>query len=211
MNKKDKNLKKAPSWLIKEVTDYIKKNGGYLYAPLPHPDFSSIPSRRACGRNEIIEPFLDPTHRTALDIGMHLGNECHFLEDHGYEVIGIEFDPFFARIAREVRDLCNKKFTIYEGNLFEFDRTQFDVIFALNIFHHFIKTPNLFQQLDTYLSNLNCKAIFFQSSNPSESQMLGSHKNYSQDEFAQYIQHKLNLPNLNLIGIENNRNIYHLH
>jgi 16S rRNA A1518/A1519 N6-dimethyltransferase RsmA/KsgA/DIM1 with predicted DNA glycosylase/AP lyase activity len=208
MNRNNTDQATPSQWLLNAIESWVKVNGGRLYAPVPHPAFSKIPVARGVGRLECLGRYINSDFETVLDIGMHFGSESHYFHDQGFQVTGIENDPLFAKIARELRDLQDKAITIYEGDFFDYPVKKFDIVLALNIFHHFIKTPDLFSKLDSYLDTLKCKTIFFQPSNPNEAQMINSYKLFQQNEFADYICHKLGLSQVTLIGVESDRNIY---
>ena len=70
---------------------------------------------------------------------------------------------------------------------------KFDVVLALNIFHHFIKTEQFHQKLVKLLNNLNTDVIIFESHDPKEEQMDNSYKNYSPEEFVQFIMKETGL------------------
>ena len=61
---------------------------------------------------------------------------------------------------------------------------KFDVVLALNIFHHFIKDRRSHEKLLRLLSNVEAKVMFFEPHHPGEEQMKGSYRNYEPDEFA---------------------------
>jgi cyclopropane fatty-acyl-phospholipid synthase-like methyltransferase len=181
-----------------------------LYFPINHPDFLNYPSVRTTKRYQIIKPILlEYKYNTALDIGTHYGATCHFLEDLDFEVTAIESDPEFVVIANEIKNLCNKKFNIIYSSFFDVDNLEYDLVCALNIFHHFTKNQAYFEALDSFLGRLKCKALLFQSSNPSELQMENAYVNFSQDEFAEFLAKKTGLTSVRMLGVDDSeRNIY---
>jgi hypothetical protein len=66
-------------------------------------------------------------------------------------------------------------------------KQSFSVTLALNIFHHFIKTPEFHNKLTLLLNNLDTQVMIFESHNTQEKQMNGAYKNYSPLEFVNFI------------------------
>lgn len=83
---------------------------GYLYNPIPFPEFSDIPyQREACyERFELIShhlPAILQTPKTILDIGCHTGFNCFMLDRIGYSCTGLEIDALSVEIARDIASL----------------------------------------------------------------------------------------------------------
>jgi 2-polyprenyl-3-methyl-5-hydroxy-6-metoxy-1,4-benzoquinol methylase len=184
---------------------------GRLYAQIPHPDFEEWPSsHKPALRQDIMEPHLDYRGGTALEIGAYLASFSHWLESLGYEVTAVERNAKYAAIAREVRDLWGRKFEVYRGLFSDLPNRKYDVVLALNIFHHSLKKQNTFELLDAFLGTLDCKLMFFEPHNPAEGQMANAYRKFSPEEFAQFIATKTGLTQIEQIGTERVRKIFKL-
>jgi hypothetical protein len=202
----------ASKELKRRIHEFMDRNRGKLYHKIPHPDFEGLPVSHGEERFSVLRPHLDPdgAGRTVLDIGTHWGQLAHWLEDMGYDVTAVEHAPKHAYIARGIRDICGKKFRVVEDSIFNVSPLEYDVVLALNIFHHFLKTEAGFNDLTALLGRLRTPLLFFQSHTPEEKQMEGAYRNMDQDDFAAFVKEKGGFPNIERIGTIHRRNIYKL-
>lgn len=192
------------------VREFMARNNGHLYMPIPHPDFAGWPSSRNTDRFDVIGPHLEYPGGSVLDIGTHFGAFAHWLDDLGYKVTAVEQSGRYAKVAKGVRDICGKKFKVIKGSVFDLERTTYDIVFALNIFHHFLKTEEKYNSLVEFLARLDCKMMIFQAHVADESQMDDAYRNLDQDEFAQFVSERARLPQIEVIGRERKRKIFKL-
>ncbi|MCU0919744.1 MAG: methyltransferase [Burkholderiaceae bacterium] len=167
---------------------------GFLYQKPAHFDLSDIPAAHACeDRWEAIAPLLLRGTGRALDIGCNLGFVCHRLEEAGYQAVGVEYLPDVAYAARRIAKAEGRRFTVINGDVLaestrrEIGSSDFAVVVALNIFHHFIKTEAGYERLRVFLGQLNIGRMFFEAHHPDDPQMQGVFANPSPTEFAQLI------------------------
>lgn len=191
-----------------EVQDYADKRKGLIYAPIMHPAFSGFRAHHGHERFEMIAARIPKHYRTLLDIGSHWGYFAHRFEDLGFEVTAAENSQDYLHFLQAIHDLCGKKFSIWRRSVFELPQARFDVVLALNIFHHFIKTERVFQQFDAFLRRLECELMVFQPHNPAEGQMKGSFLNYAPEEFAEYVGRSTRLPVSTRIGTIEGRPLF---
>lgn len=197
--------------LLRKVQEYVVERGT-IYAPIAHPAFAGFPSRWSPNRFEQIAAHIDPGPGTALDIGSHWGHVAHMLEDMGYTVTACESSPRHLYFLKEIRDLCGKTFEIYPGSIFDLPNPDYDLVMALNIFHHFLKREDRFQQFDAFLDRLKCRTMIYQAhrlKDDRDTMEAGGHY-MEAPEMAQYIADKLHLPKVEQVGDENGRKIYKL-
>ncbi len=168
---------------------------GTLYQAPMHFDLGDIPYEHACeDRWNAIKSNLDLASGVALDIGCNLGFFCHQLEENGYSCIGVEYLPTIALAARKIACAENRKLKIITGDILtsetlrEIGTTNFDIVIALNIFHHFIKTKDGYERLRQFMNHIQIRAMFFESHHPDESQMQGVFFNPSPNEFVQLLK-----------------------
>jgi len=149
-----------------------------------------------------------------LDIGANLGYFCHVFEENGYDCYAVENDPFTVRLMQKLARAENRKFKIISGSVFdspEIRNTHFNVVLALNIFHHFIKTREGFENLVDLLKNLEMDELFFEAHSPDEQQMVNAYRNYTPEEFVEFILENSSLKKSYLISKgENGRSLYRL-
>ena len=192
---------KAPSAeLTSRVRDYVSWHRGKLYAPIPHPAFSHIPSKYGPERFDLIAPHLDFQNGTVLDIGSRFGYIALRLDELGYKVTAVDQSRENAYFMRSIRDLCGCSFEVVHDSIFNLAAVEFDIVIALNIFHHFMKTKDGFEQLDAFLRRLKCRMLIYQAHNPAERQMDGAFSNLAPEEAARFLSERLSLPRITEIG-----------
>jgi cyclopropane fatty-acyl-phospholipid synthase-like methyltransferase len=193
----------------KIINAYIKTQNGKMYAPIPHPFFKNIESIHAGRSNIIVKKISEMKNLyTGLDIGSHWGEMCYVLENLGIKMTAIENYINAFKVLIELRNDCNKNFQVIFGDILDFNVViKYDIIMALNIFHHFIKTQEKFEKWLNMLHKLDCKVMFFQSHNVKETQMLNSYKNFKPEEFVNIIIENSCLKKYELI-CDINRPIY---
>lgn len=160
---------------------------GEIYHPLIHPDLT-LESSYTDERYKIIEENLTFKNGTLLDIGANLGFFCHKFEDLGFECYAVELRPSNVYFMRKLRDIEKKKFIIINKSIFDYkDKFDFDVVLALNIFHHFLREKDLYYKLIKFLDNLKIKEMYFQPHDPKEKIMKNAYKNYNNEQFVNFI------------------------
>lgn len=164
---------------------------GKLYQPIVHPDLADIPFYHGCqDRLEAIIRHLGKKRGIMLDIGANLGFFCHKFEDLGYHCYAIERDPATFRILEKIKIAENKKFEVINKSIFEvkfIKNMKFDVVLALNIFHHFLKRKTEFIQLKDLLKNLEMDQLFFEPHRYQEDQMKDAYVDYTETEFVDFL------------------------
>ena len=194
--------------LVRKCMDVNNRNK--LYSVIPHPDFAHLRAGRGSERFDLIRPHLSPEGGTALDLGAHFATFSHWLEDAGYRVTAVEHSPLYAEVARQVRDLNGKTFEVIEGSIFDLPELRYDVVLALNIFHHFLKTRRRFEAFEALLARMECDVMFFESHVESEGQMKDAYRNMNPQEFAEFIAERTGLTEITEIGRDKNRTVFKL-
>lgn len=196
--------------LFQKVQEYAAERGA-IYAPIAHPAFAAIPSRWTPNRFDQIAEHIGPGPGTALDIGSHWGHVAHRLEDMGYAVTACESSPRHLYFLKEIRDLCGKSFDIFPGSIFDLPDPDYDLVVALNIFHHFLKREDRFRQFDAFLDRLKCRTMIYQAHRPKDRATIEAQGTYIEPAaMAQFIAGKLSLSRVEQIGDENGRGIFKL-
>ncbi len=181
--------------------------------PITHPDFSDWPSFHECKHQlQLIQDNTSVRKGRLLDIGANLGYFCHQFEETGLICYAVENDPrifyFLKRLARAE----NRRFKIITESVLdsaEVRNTRFNIVLALNIFHHYLKTHEDFDKLVDLLRNLQTDELFFEPHLPDEPQMQGAYKNYAPDEFVKFITSNSKLKTAVLLNVmEDGRPLY---
>ena len=179
---------------------------GELYQNPIHPDLQDIPSAHACeDRLEALARSAGPGSGSLLDIGANLGFFCHGFEELGYKCYAVELLPECARAAEKIRVAEGKNFTVIAKDLFTASSMEplqgahFTVVLALNIFHHFLKQPDIFASFCKWLGQLSTDTMFLEPHCKNEAQMAGSFVNFDEEEFVQFVLEKSSLNKAELI------------
>lgn len=184
------------------IWHYMQRNGGKVYAPLLHPDLEHVPSLHGHDRFEIIAPHIPPGSKTLLDIGAHWGYFCHRFEEMGLRCTAVENDPEAIYFLQKLRDASHKTFTVAPISIFDFVRQEnsFDVVLALNVFHHFLKARDDYDRLINLLQTLRTRVLFFEPHLPQEPQMRDAYRNFQPDEFARFVAHAGGFSHITQLG-----------
>jgi hypothetical protein len=164
---------------------------GSLYQQALHPDLLSVPAAHGCAdRFEIINAQLPVKSGNLLDIGTNLAYMCQRFEDEGFDCTGIETDETHLYVLNKLRTAADKKFEVRAGSFLddmEVTDKQFEVVLALNIFHHFLKEEADYKKLIAFLQKLKTNRIVFEPHLTSEPQMQTAFKNYPPEEFCAFV------------------------
>jgi 2-polyprenyl-3-methyl-5-hydroxy-6-metoxy-1,4-benzoquinol methylase len=197
--------------LRSDVEAYADAHKGRIYAPIRHPAFADVPSQHGSDRWDLIAGHIPASAKTALDIGSHWGYFAHCLEDQGLDVVAAELSPSYLDFLDRIKAVSGKRFEVFRQSVFELpDPVRFDVVVALNIFHHFIKDEAVYGEFVDFLHRLDCEVLFFQAHDPAEGQMAGAYRNFAPDDFAAFITEEAGLSSVDKIGAIGRRPVYAL-
>jgi len=208
-----------PQWieLRKQILLYAKdQQTGKIYQPITHIDLQDVLAfhETEISRFDIIKKNLTTTDGHLLDIGAHWGYFCHRFEELGFDCYAVENDHFNLYFLEKLRRAENKTFTIIPKSIFDYkelEHIDYNVVLALNIFHHFLKTEESYHNLIGLLHKLKVKEMFFEPPNPEEFKNMKVYKNYSEDEFVQFILKNSTLKKAQIIEIvQDGRKIFKL-
>jgi hypothetical protein len=193
--------------LRRKIEMWIAERGA-LFAPIPHPAFADLPFRTGPEIFDLIAPHLSGV--TALDIRSHWGYLSHRLEDAGFEVTSCEDRAQNLRFLREIRDFCGKRFRIFAGPARNIPDPDFDIVIALNVFHHSLKDRSGFAALDEFLQKLKCRQMIYQGHRTGGGEMKEAEIRMTSAQLAQYLSQRLGLPQVTSIGSIRGREIFKL-
>jgi hypothetical protein len=175
------------------------------YQPVTHPDLTDLPAtHKSDYRFQLISDNLSARSGRLLDIGANLGYFCHRFEELGFDCYAVENHPSTAYFLQRLARAENRNFKVITESVFdaqEVRNTYFDVVLALNIFHHFIKTRSGYEKLSALLNYLHMGELFFEPHSVDETQMYGAYHNYSPEEFVDFIMIHSRMKNADFIGV----------
>ncbi len=187
---------------------------GRLYQLLNHPDLQDILFRRGDFRYQIIKNNLSFSKGTLLDIGANLGYFCHVFEEEGLECHALEENRMCLYFMKKLRDAEGKKFKIIPESIFEYKKDKevtFDVVLALSIFHHFLEREDVYLNFIKLLKRIKAKELFFEPHRPGELTKKNPYKDFTPEEFVNFIINNSCLNKAKFIGkAENGRPLYKL-
>lgn len=207
-----------PGWMLlrERLFQFAHTRGGILYQPATHPDLADVPASHECeDRFRMIKENMAVRKGRLLDIGANLGYFCHRFEDEGFECYAVEDSPTELFLLKRLQRAENKKFQIVGESIFNWSQVNqihFDVVLALNVFHHAIKTKVSYHKLISLLQNLRMTELFFETATEHDPQMTNAYRNYSPSEFVDFIMQNSVLHKAEVIGkAASGREIYRLY
>jgi 2-polyprenyl-3-methyl-5-hydroxy-6-metoxy-1,4-benzoquinol methylase len=194
----------------KEIRAYAdQKLRGRVYQELDHPDLAEIPAKHGPERIALLRRALasyPAEGKTLLDIGTHWGYMAQQMEKLGFQCTGIELNPDSIRFAKRLRTATESSYEIWEGDLLDFPGGRFDVVLALSIFHHMIKTERRFEKLKEMLARLSPEVLIFEPHDKeSAAQMEGAYRDFSPEEFASFVAEHAGLSKIEYVGTPEDR------
>jgi len=219
------NLKQVPVLISRRHKEWAKlrqdvirivAGRGFFHQPFNHPDLDCIPEwygnhlkDQAMYGNERWDQILShlPVRKgSVLDIGAYFGYFCHRFEDMGFECYAVEPNRHNLAVLKRYRKMMKKSFHVWERSLFEIDRFDFNIVLALNVFHHLVGEKGNYERLIQFLKNLKCQGMFFE---PSQSPQENAYKSFSNEGFVDFVLENSSLTTCKLIGrAKENRSLY---
>ena len=195
-----------------DILAHAENNDGKVYQPIIHPDLRHIPSAHGEERLGIIRDHLPEHKGTLLDIGANWGYFCHRFEELGFDCYAVEFDPANQYFLKKLNTAESREFKVITKSILDYHAaSHFDVVLALNIFHHFLKHEDDHRALVDFLQRMDMSMMIFEPHHTSEPQMIGAYRNYEPDEFVQFVLKYSGFNHSKLIGkAEDERPIYKL-
>lgn len=193
----------------RSMLQYARDRGGGVYQRLDHPDLAVVPHVHGLDRWPTIEPHLPAGGGTALDVGANAGLFSFALARSGYTVTAVERSEKEAYVLRRLVAASDLPIRPIKASIFDAPLAdRYRVVFALNIFHHFLKTEPTLRQLEGLLARLSAELVFFESHDPDEEQMRGAFYNPTPQEFAEWVAERLGLDGVRLLGRPEGRSLF---
>ncbi|MCP4535641.1 MAG: hypothetical protein GY832_00670 [Chloroflexi bacterium] len=218
------NLEQVPVIVTRRHAEWAKLRSkvikiavqrGFIHQTFNHPDLDGIP--RLYG-NELhdkamygddrwgfIVDSLPVTTGSVLDIGSYFGYFAHRFEALGFECYAVEPDQENLAVLTHYRQMMEKEFTVWEKSLFDINQFEFDIVLALNIFHHLIKARHDYEQLVEFLGKIRCQAMYFEPQQNSQA----AYKSFTDEEFIDFVISNSVLNHSRLLGrAKEGRDVY---
>jgi len=207
-----------PDWeaFKEDVAAYAAKREGRVYQVIDHPDLADVPAHHGTERVGMIKDALanyDATDKTLMDIGTHWGYMARQLEKLGFACTGVELNRRNARFAKRLTKATESSVEVWEGSVFEFPAVESqNVVLALNVFHHLIRTEELHEQLIAFLRRLDsADVMLFEPHDSSSRQLRDAYRNYAADDFAAFVAEHSGLGTIEHLGeAADGRSLYKL-
>ncbi len=185
-----------------EASPHLK---GKVYQKIDHPDLADLPAHHGDERMAILRGAIDPeawAGKRLLDIGAHWGHMCHAFEALGLRCTAIERDTRNVYFLNRLRLAGNRQFSIWQGSVFDYPRLgEFDLILALNVFHHFLRKKSRYQRFLGLLKRLRgAEMILLETHRPEERQMRQAYRNLDPEAFAGFVAEQARLPRIERLG-----------
>ena len=180
---------------------YSQERGGSSYQPILHPDLADIPAEQSHERFETILEHLPVRTGRLLDIGANKGYFCHRFEEVGFECTAVERSEKELYFLKGLRDAAERHFEVFAGSAFDAPGLgAYDVVLALNIFHHFLKDKETFEQFEAFLGRLRPSVMVFEPHLPDDPQMASAFRNFAPADFVDFLSARMTMERAEQIG-----------
>jgi len=188
-----------------EIWEYARKRDGRIYQVIDHPDLREIPAHHGSERVDLLTDALsgyDCRKKRLLDIGTHWGFMAMQMEKLGFLPTGVESNARNARFAKRLAVASESGLVVWRGDIFDFpEAEQQQLVLALNIFHHLIKTQERHDRLIRFLRRLTrAEVLFFEPHRSDSAQLKGAFRNYAEEEFAEFVAEHAGMRDIQHLG-----------
>ncbi len=153
-----------------EIESYKDRAGGQVYQQIPHADLVHIPAVHQLERLWAVSRSVEGlglSSGSLLDIGIHWGAVPMLFSRAGFFCDAVENHPEYLPFLRRLTSSRGSGIRIMEGSVFDLgDYAGYDVIVALNILHHFLRTEQSFAALKAMLARIEPGVMYVQTHNP---------------------------------------------
>jgi hypothetical protein len=187
------------------VEQYAAEHRGRVYQRIDHPDLADVPAGHGDDRSAMLVEALSghqPGGKRLLDIGTHWGHMCQQMERLGFVCTGVERNKASVAFAERLRVATESSFEVWQGDVFDYPAPgDFDVVLALNIFHHFLKTQATHDRLLEFLGRLDADVIVFEPHrHDPPAQMRDAYLNPAPDEFVALVMRHARMTSSECLG-----------
>ncbi|MFQ5720559.1 MAG: methyltransferase domain-containing protein [Acidobacteriota bacterium] len=191
---------------VAEVWEYARTHDGQVYNVISHPDLANVPATHGHERFKMVRDCLPFASGSVLDVGCHWGYYCTQLERIGFDCVGVEVEPMHAYFLSRLRRSERSRFDIVRKSIFSYrDRNEFDLVLALYIFHHFLKSAATYRHLVEFLGRVRMRALVLGCHNEDQPAMQTAYRNYAPDEMVAFLLEHSSLTRATHVGTEGGR------
>ncbi len=193
--------------VLREAVLRIVLQRGFIHQPFDHPDLDALPmhygnklaemSMYGHERWQFIQRSLPIESGSVLDIGAYFGYFDHRFERLRFDCYAVEPDRENLAVLNLYRTMHGCDFTVWPRSIFEIKRQNFDVVLALNIFHHLVRTRADYDRLAAFLQNLDCQVLYFE---PDDNAGIDAYRHFSEAEFVTFVQANTDLKQVRYLG-----------
>jgi len=161
-------------------------NSGGLYQIVDHPLLRDIKHHRGNDRNKIINDCISQLEPiSALDVGANMGLLSQALLQKGIPTMSVEINHLYYHIMSYRLKIYDQSDS-FCGSIFNLPHYNYDLVIALSIFHHFLITEEMLDNLIAFLQGLNCRYMLFEP-HQSKHGFDNAFVDFDEDEFCQFI------------------------
>jgi len=184
---------------------YIKKSGGTSRYPILHPDLQDITFKYDHSTFSTIIQNLPLNRGKLLNIsaGLDFGYFSHRFEDQGFECTESNLFENELQFVEKLRNAGRKRFEITPGSILDTPpERKFEVVLAIDVFHHFLKTEFLFAGFIRFLKSLKTKYLVFRHNIGQDMHTERAFKHFKPSEFVNIISENTALKRYEVIAKE---------
>jgi len=184
---------------------YIKKSGGTSRYPILHPDLQDITFKYDHSTFSTIIQNLPLNRGKLLNIsaGLNFGYFSHRFEDQGFECTESNLFENELQFVEKLRNAGRKRFEITPGSILDTPpERKFEVVLAIDVFHHFLKTEFLFAGFIRFLKSLKTKYLVFRHNIGQDMHTERAFKHFKPSEFVNIISENTALKRYEVIAKE---------
>ena len=175
---------------------------------MDHPLFEMAKHHRGDDRQKIFNSYFPVNlNKSVLDIGANMGLISHYFLAKEASVTSVESNFLFAHIMK-TRLSAFSKHKVLSDSIFNLKNYNYDIIIALSIFHHFLRTETLYLKFQKLLRDLKCETMLFEP-HSTKNGFEGAYIDFSEEEFCSFIVENSCLNHFEKIAVtERGRPIY---
>lgn len=197
----------------KNIIDFSRKyQNGKLHYQLTHPDLKDIPFKYGPRCYSLIKENLSFSDGSLLEFGENLGYFCHKFEEDGFNCYTVAQSQIYLYFLKKLKKANQKKFNVIPKSIFEYEKNEdlkFEVVIFIDLFNCFIEGKNNHSNLIRLLKRLNIKDLFAIVPNPKTHRNRKWYRDFSLDQFINFIIENSCLKRAQYIGeIEERQLLY---
>lgn len=195
-------VRRDPKWadLRDELYGLTQLAPQGVYQALLHPDLDYFTTHRKDDRWEMISRALPVKSGRVLDLGANLGYFSTRFSKLGFECTAVESNFMYIDFIKRLREPRGAHYRVTGESMFALQPGPVDIVLALSLFHHFLRTHELFDQLKGFLRRLDARYAFFEPHQTGQG-FHGSAIDLSEEEFVAFVCEHGRFSNTERLGV----------